>query len=135
VGDYCETKLNYCFNVTCHNKGVCRPLFLNYSCECVGDNYSGRHCEITAANIIINKTVAKSFAYVAIIAMASVAMFIIIMDVLKYCFGIDPIREELERIRREKQARKRKPVIQRFIYVNAPPPSEQPNSSVAETAV
>ena len=26
--------------------------------------------------------------------MVSVAMFVIIMDILKYCFGIDPVREE-----------------------------------------
>ncbi len=53
--------------------------------------------------------------------MTSVAMFVVIMDILKYCFGIDPICEERERIRRKKQAKKRKrPIIQRFIYVNAP---------------
>jgi hypothetical protein len=66
--------------------------------------------------------------------MISVAIFIIIMDILKYCFGIDPVREELEQIRRKKQARKRKPVIQRFIYVNAPPP-EHPIPIIEETDV
>ena len=63
--------------------------------------------------------------------MITVAAFVIIMDILKYCFGIDPTREELERIRREKRAKKRKPVVQRFVYVNAPSirvsqPEEQP---------
>jgi hypothetical protein len=62
--------------------------------------------------------------------MVAAVMFIVIMDILKYCFGLDPIREDLERIRREKRERKRKPVIQRFIYVNAPPPSENPNPTV-----
>jgi hypothetical protein len=45
------------------------------------------------------------------------------MDILKYCFGIDPTKEELEKIRKAKAAAKRakrRPVIQRFIYVNAP---------------
>jgi hypothetical protein len=45
------------------------------------------------------------------------------MDILKYCFGIDPTKDELEKIRKEKAAAKRakrRPVIQKFIYVNAP---------------
>jgi hypothetical protein len=119
-GDYCERKINYCSNVTCENNGVCRPLFMHYRCDCLGNSYSGRHCEIIAIQIKIYKIVSKSFAYIAIIALISVAMFIIIMDVLKYCFGIDPVHEERERIRRKKQVKKRKPVIQRFVYVNTP---------------
>ena len=55
--------------------------------------------------------------------MVSVALFIVTMDILKYCFGIDPVHEERERLRREKRVKKRKPVIQRFVYVNAPEPS------------
>ncbi|CAF1040910.1 unnamed protein product [Adineta ricciae] len=110
-GRRCETKINYCINVTCQNNGICRPLLLNYSCECLSSSFSGRH---------------------SILAMITVAAFVIIMDILKYCFGIDPTREELERIRREKRAKKRKPVVQRFVYVNAPSirvsqPKEQSN--------
>jgi hypothetical protein len=68
--------------------------------------------------------------------MASVVIFVIVMDILKYCFGIDPVHEERELIRRQKQAKKRKPVIQRFIYVNAPsPPSEQSIPTTEETTV
>jgi len=43
------------------------------------------------------------------------------MDALKYIFGIDPTKDELEKIRKEKRMKKRKkdpPVIQRFVYVN-----------------
>jgi hypothetical protein len=82
--------------------------------------------------------VSKSFAYIAIIAMITVAMFIFIMDILKYCFGIDPTREDLERIRRKKQLKKRKPpVILRFIYVNPSmsAPYEDPISIVKKTTV
>ena len=51
--------------------------------------------------------------------MITVATFVVIMDILKYCFGIDPVADEREKLRREKNAKKRKrPVIQRFIYVN-----------------
>jgi hypothetical protein len=67
--------------------------------------------------------------------MVTAAMFIVIMDILKYCFGIDPTRKDLERIRRKKRAKKRKPVIQRFVYVNAPPSSENPNPAVTETTI
>ena len=101
--------------------GLCRSLLGDYLCECLGDSYSGRHCEITAKTILVYQLVSKSCGYVAIISMSSVAMFIISMDILKYCFGIDPVREQRERIRRQKQVRKRQPpVIQRFIYVNRP---------------
>jgi hypothetical protein len=108
---------------------------MNYTCECLGDSYSGRHCEITATKIKIYKIVSKSFAYVAIIALIIFAMFIIIMDILKYCFGIDPVHEERQRIRRQKQARKRKPVIQRYVYVNAPPSSAEVSISKVEETV
>jgi hypothetical protein len=80
--------------------------------------------------LLLFTIVSKSFAYIAILVMVAAVMFIVIMDILKYCFGIDPIREDLERIRREKRKRKRKPVIQRFIYVNAPSSSENPNATV-----
>ena len=51
--------------------------------------------------------------------------FIVSMDLLKYGFGIDPTRYELERIRRQKRAKKtRRPVIVRYIYANAPPTTE-----------
>jgi hypothetical protein len=51
--------------------------------------------------------------------MISAAMFIVVMDVLKYYFGIDPVRDELKQ---GKQSKKKKPaVVIRLIYVNAPP--------------
>jgi hypothetical protein len=80
--------------------------------------------------------VSKSLAYIAIIAIISVAMFIIIMDVLKYFFNIDPIHQELERIQPKKKINKAKhPVIIKHIYVNAPltQSSEVPTSKVVET--
>lgn len=47
----------------------------------------------------------------------------VIMDILKYCFGIDLTHEDREQLREEKRKRKRKPIIQRFVYVDAPPSS------------
>ncbi|CAF4095370.1 unnamed protein product [Rotaria magnacalcarata] len=102
-GVHCESMVNFCDNNSCLNNGVCRPLLENYKCECLGDSYSGPLCQISSAKIIIFKAVSKSFAYISILAIVAVAMFVIMMDMLKYCFGIDPTSGELERIQREKQ--------------------------------
>lgn len=118
-GRHCERMTNYCYNITCENKGVCRPSLGKFSCECL-DGYSGQYCGTTATRLVIIKAVSKSFAFVAILAMASVVTFVIVMDILKYCFGIDLVEEERERMRREKRAKKRRLVIQRFAHVNAP---------------
>ena len=77
---------------------------MNYRCECFNGSYSGPHCQITARRIIIYRIVAKSFAYVAIIAIVCVEIFVITMDVLNYFFGIDLIPEDLECIQKAKQA-------------------------------
>jgi hypothetical protein len=120
IGDHCQAKPDYCENVHCLNNGVCRSLFLNYSCECLGTSYSGRHCEIVATSTAIRRIISKSFGYVGITCLVVTAAFFVVMDILKYCFGIDPTKYELEKIRRAKAMRraKRTPVIQRFIYVN-----------------
>jgi hypothetical protein len=115
-GIYCETKINYCENVTCFNNGICQPSLLNYTCQCLGQSYSGQHCEITSSQIVAYEIVSKSFACIAIIAMIGAMMFVVIMDVLKHHFGIDPVGEELEKIEKAKQAKKNKPpVIIRYI--------------------
>ena len=132
-GHCCEAKVYTCSEGLCKNNSVCRPSFKNYTCECLGDSFYGRHCEHTALKIKIYKIVSKSVSYVAIIIMVSTAMFIIIMDILKYCFGIDPVHKERERIRQAKRAKKRKPVVQKFVYVNAP--SEQTLTTENATAV
>ncbi|CAF1449840.1 unnamed protein product [Adineta steineri] len=106
-GIHCESMVNYCEGVECMNNGVCRPLLLGYKCECLGTSYYGSHCEFTARKVVISKIISKSFSYIAIIALSIVVMFIVIMDILTYCFGIDMTREELERYRREKRDKKR----------------------------
>ena len=120
TGLHCELMVNYCENIICENNGICRSLFMNYTCECLGESYSGRHCEITSTKTVLFQTVSKSFAYVAIIFLVAIVAFIIIMDILKYGFGIDPVKHERERLRREKANKRarRRPVIQRFTYVH-----------------
>ncbi|CAF0985901.1 unnamed protein product [Adineta steineri] len=106
-GIHCESMVNHCEGVECMNNGVCRPLLLGYKCECLGTSYYGSHCEFTARKVVISKIISKSFSYIAIIAMSIVVMFIVIMDILTYCFGIDMTRDELEQFRREKRDKKR----------------------------
>ena len=103
------------------NNGVCQSLLLNYSCQCVDDSYSGRHCEIVSNKVVVRQTVSKSFAYISVIAIVSVVIFIVTLDILKYIFGIDPVCKEFEKIKRKNKTKKKKPlIIIRHTYVNAP---------------
>ena len=114
-GAHCQTRVDYCANVTCLNGGVCRGSFLNYTCQCLGDSFSGRHCEITASGTIILQTVARLFAYVAIIALCTLMVVVAVLDVLKYCFGIDPVEKGTKR---KPMARRTSHTTIRFIYVH-----------------
>jgi hypothetical protein len=67
-GDHCERKINYCWNVTCQNNGVCRPLFMDYKCECIRKPYSGRHCEIRGSGTIIHQSTTNCFVSLVVIA-------------------------------------------------------------------
>ncbi len=138
-GIHCETMVNYCGNITCENNGVCRPLFRDYQCECSSNDYSGRYCEITASTLIARKAVSKSFGYIAIICILIVIGFIVVLDALKYIFRIDPTRDELERLQRQKLSKKKKtPAIpMRFKYVHqsssqVPPTSSDTSISIIE---
>lgn len=114
----CQSKTDYCTGVTCLNKGVCQSSFLNYTCLCLGDSYSGRHCEITKNQLVIYQTISRSFAYVAIIFICSVAIFIVILDVLKYGFGVHTAERTIRR-KKPKKGIKKHLIAIRFTYVNA----------------
>ena len=107
MGIHCETIVNYCQNITCQNNGVCRSLFGDYKCECLGDSYSGRHCEITKNTIYILQIVSKSFASIAIIFIISVFVFVGTLDVLKHVFHIDPVEKCCCRSKRQKRGQKK----------------------------
>jgi hypothetical protein len=128
-GIHCQTKINHCEASSCLNKGVCRPAVGNYTCECLGSSYFGRHCEITSSQTALRKIISRSLVFVAITAMSSVVTFVIVLDVLKYRFGIDvaPLpRRRLARRRRKAKSH----AYMRFVYVN--PPVE---SSIAHETV
>ena len=131
TGTHCELMINYCDNKTCLNKGICRPLLLGYQCECLFGS-SGQHCEHVATSIIIRRYLSKGFACISIIAMVIAGGFIIILDVLKYIFGIDPVWKERDRLRYRRALRakrnreKQKPhIIFRPRYVNKVSPLPQ----------
>jgi hypothetical protein len=97
--------------VTCLNNGVCKPLLLDYQCECLEGSYSGQYCEITSSRITTLQAVSKSFAFIAIIAITSVAVFIVVMDILTYCFGIDLARSERLLMRQKNYLKRKKPPV------------------------
>lgn len=109
----CTPRINFCIENPCKNNGICRSLKYNYTCQCLDDNYSGQHCEIISDRILCHRIYSK--------IISSFAMFIVVMDILKYFFGIDPVAEDREYLRRKRQANKHKhPRIQRFTYIHAP---------------
>ena len=113
-GNHCQNVINYCTDVSCLNNGVCRSSLMNYTCECLPDSYSGRHCEITANRIVIYQTISKSVGYIAILVVISAATLIVIMDLLKYCFGINPTRVQRKQIPRKRKT----PVIIQYKYIH-----------------
>ena len=102
TGVHCESQIDYCYNVTCLNKGICQSLPFDYKCQCTSSSFSGRHCENIAKSVIVYQYTSKAFAFIAILPLSIVVGFIIIMDMLKYGFGIDPAREERDRLRRRR---------------------------------
>lgn len=118
-GEYCERLVNYCKSIKCENGGLCRTVFLNYRCECVGIEYSGTHCEIVSNRMHLNRIISRSIAYVAIVVICSTVGFVVMMDVLKYVFGIDVARKTKKVHKKRKNIKSRRTiVIERFIYVN-----------------
>ncbi|CAF1385552.1 unnamed protein product, partial [Adineta steineri] len=108
MGIHCQDMINYCKrNVTCFNEGICRPILLDYKCECFYGS-SGRQCEKLAAGYVIRQYVTKSFAYIAIIGIVAVYIFVIILDTLKYVFGIDVTRNERRELRHKQNLQKKK---------------------------
>ena len=108
TGNNCEKLIDYCHDITCLNKGMCRSVPPSYECVCLSEIYSGRHCENIARSIIIRQYVSKAFGYIAILALVFVVGFVVIMDILKYVFGIDPVHEDRKFLRRRRAAFQRK---------------------------
>ena len=145
-GERCQSSINYCSNITCLNRGVCFSRYAHEKCLCLDRFYYGRRCEFLHKNTQILNAVSRgnprpihthtfwflsrsvSFSlgtgYLIIIVLVTFATFILLMDILKYVFGIDSVkkdRDSLSRKRRKKRpCKKRMPNIAiRFTYVPA----------------
>ena len=113
-GEYCQNMIDHCQNITCENNGICLSVFKNYTCQCLDTSYSGRYCEIDNTNTAVLKMISKSVAYVVIVFFISAALYIVIMDILKYYFGIDLAKVKPSETQKKK---KHRPVIHQFIYI------------------
>ena len=67
----------------------------------------------------MRRVVSLSFGYIGILALATVLGCVLFLDLLKYVFGIDPAREDLEKMQ-QKKAVKKAGIAVRFIYVHSP---------------
>lgn len=126
--------VNYCDNVTCENKGVCRPLVGDYRCECLSPSLSGRHCEIVARGLAVRKAVSKSIGYIGILFLSGVAGFVVFLDALKYVFRIDPVAAQRKHLAAKKRQpiRKKRTVAIVYQYVNATVPGGQALETIVE---
>jgi hypothetical protein len=108
-GTYCQLENDLCDNITCENEGICVSSYLSWSCECLDSSlYSGIYCQDKSSALVIKQALCKSLAIVAIIALCCVFGFVIIMDILKYVFKIDPVDRERHRLEMEKEKKELK---------------------------
>jgi hypothetical protein len=93
-----------CANITCENGAICASSYLTWSCTCLDSSfYSGTYCQDKSSSLIFKQALSKSLGIVAIIAICIVVGFVIVMDILKYVFKIDPIDRERHRLKMEKE--------------------------------
>lgn len=105
-GISCESMINSCQNITCLNGGVCKNLFLNYTCQCSNDNYHGRHCEFTSAKLQANKKLSKYIVSITISVIGAVILVAIIIRIRKYCLSVDHVEKQQIRMRGKRQMHK-----------------------------
>ena len=127
-GVYCELKINLCDIITCENRGVCQMNNMEWQCHCLDATYYyGDHCQYKTNQLRVREIISKSFASVAIGAIVTTCSFVILMDILKYAFHIDPVEFDRDsyRRRRERQKRARRPlksmgpkIALRFQYIS-----------------
>ena len=106
-GTYCELETDMCTNITCENNGLCISSYLSWKCQCLDSiDYSGSYCQDKSSSLSTKETISRSFAIVVIVALCCVVGFVIIMDILKYGFKIDPVDRERHRLQLEEEKKK-----------------------------
>ena len=126
-GLHCELVSDMCRNITCENHGFCIHSYQSWSCQCLDASlYSGEFCQHESSRLKAKQILSKSFAFIAILAITAVFVFVIVMDVLKYVFNIDPVDRErrLLALKEEKKythtlskRTEHKKVALRFFYI------------------
>ncbi|CAF2035575.1 unnamed protein product [Rotaria magnacalcarata] len=112
-GTYCELGIDLCVNITCENRGICQTVAMQWKCSCLDSAYYyGDLCQFKTNKLKIREILSSSFAFIAIGVISVTCGFVIVMDVLKYVFHIDPVECERDnyRKRREAQRRARRPI-------------------------
>jgi hypothetical protein len=99
---------------------------MTWKCICLDPSlYFGEYCQLQTTALTVKKAMSKSFASVAIAAITCTCSFVVLMDVLKYAFHVDPVKTERmkkqqqkEQEKQAKRAAKAAPkVVVRFHYV------------------
>ena len=88
-GERCEIN-QVCLNVTCLNSGQCIAGFGNFTCMC-GKYFSGRHCEKKDDELILLENVSSSISFFGIAIMFFYIAIFILMDIMRFCFDIEPV--------------------------------------------
>ena len=94
-GVNCQLQIDLCGNITCQNNGFCRTVDMVWTCICLNPSlYFGQYCEHQTSALTVKKALSKSFASVAITAIVLTCSFVVVMDILKYVFHINPAKVE-----------------------------------------
>jgi hypothetical protein len=80
---------------------------MSWKCFCLDPSlYYGNFCQFQTNALQVKKALSKSFAGVAIAAIVSTCSFVILMDILKYGFRVDPVKREREKSQKLKEEKR-----------------------------
>ena len=83
VGDYCETKIDLCKNITCSSHGTCVDLGNSTKCVCY-EMYLGDLCQNESDELAKVKAIISIASIIAIITIVLFYNCFLLMDFLKY---------------------------------------------------
>lgn len=86
---------------------MCQTVDSDWQCLCLDPTlYYGEYCQFKSGTLRLHEILSKSFAAVAIGAIVTTCSFVVVMDVLKYAFHIDPVERERDSYRRRRELRR-----------------------------
>jgi hypothetical protein len=79
-----------------------------WKCICLDPTYYyGNYCQFETNTLQVRKVLSRSFASIAITVLVFTCSFILLMDILKYVFHVDPVKTESEKSQKQKEEGKR----------------------------